>query len=261
MKTIEIQHSQLESYFNLPKHVIALGFFDGLHKGHQKVILKAKEEANKKNLPLSVMSFFPHPKSVLSNGKTKVNYLMPLEEKQRRLKELGVDYFFIVEFTLDFAALSPEQFVQDYLIGLGAVHIVCGYDYTYGKYGAGNITTLYEHGKGKLDVSVVPKVDLYGEKISSTRIRELLQKGEIELITKLLGKPYEVEWSQSDGLSPYYTLPTPGYYEVTIRSNGSSQEGIVEVIDNQTIYFDIPINEVCTILWHRKINQEKYQVS
>ncbi|TSI08990.1 FAD synthetase family protein [Lysinibacillus sp. BW-2-10] len=263
MKTIKINSTNLNDWKNkLPKHVIALGFFDGLHKGHQQVILKAKETAIQQNLPLSVMSFFPHPKSVLSKGQANVDYLMPLSEKEKQLEAMGVDHFFIVEFSLDFASLSPEQFVSDYLIDLGSVHAVCGFDYTYGQKGAGNITTLAEHGKGLLEVSVVPKVNLCGDKISSTRIRELLAQGEMMFISELLGKPYQVEWDAKTGLYPFYTLPTLGFYEVILSRNGRTQQGIISVLNNQNIDFGemhIPTTGSFTITWLREVRIDNYK--
>ena len=106
METIEINIETLSQWQQqLPQNVIALGFFDGLHKGHQQVIEVAKRRAKKLGLPLSVMSFFPHPKSVLSGGKQLIDYLMPLHKKKEKLAELGVDYFFIVEFNMVFASL------------------------------------------------------------------------------------------------------------------------------------------------------------
>lgn len=244
------------------KHVIALGFFDGLHKGHKSVILEAKKVAIQKELPLSVMSFFPHPKSVLSNGKVEVDYLMPLEEKQQQLALLGVDYFFIVEFTLDFAALSPEQFIQDFVLGLGATHVVCGYDYTYGKKGAGNASTLNEHGGGALGVKIVPKVAIYGEKVSSTRIRELLSEGNVSFISELLGKSYSVQWSTENGLLPYYTLPKPGLYDVTITTDTICENTTILVLNSCQIDFGtiaIPTHETMTISWIREMCNENYK--
>ena len=243
-------------------HVIALGFFDGLHKGHKKVILEAKKVANEKQLPLSVMSFFPHPKSVLSKGKVEVEYLMPLEEKQKQLELLGVDYFFVVEFNMEFASLSPQQFIQEYVVRLGATHVVCGYDYTYGRMGAGNASSIAADGMDKVTVSIVPKVDLCGEKISSTRIRELLSDGNVSIISELIGKPYTVEWCAQNGLLPYYTLPSPGHYEVTLTSKMVNQKAIISVVNKTEIDYgavNIPTNDRITVTWHREISEEKYK--
>ncbi|RHW39371.1 hypothetical protein D1B33_00565 [Lysinibacillus yapensis] len=259
MKTIVINQKDLLYWkTRMPNHVIALGFFDGLHKGHKEVIAAAKKVANEKQYPLAVMSFFPHPKSVLSHGKMEVEYLMPLEYKEHQLALLEVDYFLIVEFTLEFAALSPEQFIQDYVVGLGAKHAVCGFDYTYGKKGAGTATTIIEHGLGELGVSIIPKVDLCGEKISSTRIRELLSEGNVSFITELIGKPYSVEWCPENGLLPYFTLPAPGLYEATI----ANQLTVIEVINKSEIDFgaiQLPPNGRITINWHRQLRDEKYK--
>ena len=94
MKTIEINRDNLAYWQNrLPEQIMALGFFDGLHKGHLQVIETAKKEAQSKNLAVSVMSFFPHPKSVLSDGKVKVDYLMPLRGKGEKAKEIGSRLF------------------------------------------------------------------------------------------------------------------------------------------------------------------------
>ncbi|MCM3388943.1 FAD synthetase family protein [Ureibacillus chungkukjangi] len=263
MRTIVINQEDIIHWqARIPNHVIALGFFDGLHKGHKRVILEAKKVANEKQLPLSVMSFFPHPKSVLSKGKVEVDYLMPLEEKQKQLELLGVDYFFVVEFTMEFASLSPQQFIQDYVLGLGATHVVCGYDYTYGKMGAGNAASIATDGMNKLDVSIVSKVDLCGEKISSTRIRELLSDGNVSFISELIGKPYTVEWCAQNGLLPYYTLPSAGQYEVTLTGNLVNEKAIISVINKTEIDYGsikIPSNDRVTITWHREIRNEKYK--
>ena len=262
MKTIEINHDNLSHWQpSLPDHVIALGFFDGLHSGHQEVIRTAKREADRRGLPLSVMSFFPHPKSVLSRGKKQVDYLMPIETKKQKLKELGVDYFLIVEFSLEFAGLSPERFAADYLAGLNAVHVVCGFDYTYGKMGAGNISTLEADGDGAYGVTVVEKVDLYGEKISSTRIREALSEGDIGMANRLLGEPYRVEWCPRNGLLPYYTLPAPGAYRVTVTSGGEEKTGMINVLCREKIDFrrmTLPEDARTIITWHHELKEPAY---
>src|SRR4051812_33833953 len=82
--------------------VMALGCFDGLHLGHEKVIKTAKEKAEERNLPLSVKSFFPHPQTVLFRGNKPFYYLMPQSEKEAGLRKLGVDFFYIVEFNKEF---------------------------------------------------------------------------------------------------------------------------------------------------------------
>lgn len=260
MKTIEINRDNLDYWQKrLPEQIMALGFFDGLHKGHLQVIETAKKEGQSKNVAVSVMSFFPHPKSVLSDGKVKVDYLMPLEEKEKRLKKLGVDYFFVVQFDKQFASLSPEQFVESYLVNLGIVHAVCGFDYTYGHRGAGNMSRLKLDSRNRLEVTEVPKVDCYGEKISSTLIRESLAEGKVNYIHQLLGKPYQIEWNTKTGLSPFYTLPAPGRYYASIQGAASSVNGIVIVTtDRQVIFNQSPFSteDQLVISWHYQVRSK-----
>src|SRR3954469_25671010 len=111
METIYLNQGNLIDWQKKAKqNVMALGFFDGLHNGHCEVIKTASQKAKERNVSLSVMSFFPHPKTVISNGKKRVCYLMPPSEKEEMLRKLGVDTFYIVEFDKEFASLLPKQF-------------------------------------------------------------------------------------------------------------------------------------------------------
>ncbi|MCQ6279051.1 FAD synthetase family protein [Bacillus sp. EB600] len=226
METIYLNRENLGIWQEKAKpNVMALGCFDGLHTGHCKVINTAFEKAKQKNVKLAVMSFFPHPKTVVTNGKKQVHYLMPLSEKEEKLRSLAVDTFYIVEFDQEFAALSPEQFAAQYLVQLGAVHAVAGFDFCYGCRGAGNMDRLNSDSGGLIDVTKVAKVGYKGEKISSTCIRERLLTGNVEELPHFLGNFYEVQCDW-DGEKlkplPYYTLPAPGSYAVTLKNETQS---------------------------------------
>jgi cytidyltransferase-like protein len=267
METIYLNPENLAVYQQKASlSVMALGFFDGIHNGHREVIKTAYQKAKEKNLSLSVMSFFPHPKTVLSNGKTQVNYLMPLSDKEKIFCDLGVDIFYIVEFDREFASLSPERFAAKYLVDLGVVHAVAGFDYTYGFRGVGNMDRLKSDSGGILEVTKVDKVEYQGEKISSTCIREKLASGSIGNMQAFLGRPYEVtcEW---DGTSlivrPHYTLPAPGKYVVTVR--GANQSQVIEIkvskerdliplksVSELASYYD----RVVSIIWHEQVPEE-----
>ncbi|MDQ0257128.1 riboflavin kinase/FMN adenylyltransferase [Evansella vedderi] len=239
MRTIYLNPENLAEWQKAAKPtVMALGFFDGLHKGHQKVIETAKKIGLKKGLSVSVMSFFPHPKTVLSKGKKQFNYLMPLSMKEKVLQTLGVDTFYIVEFDREFSSLSPKQFVHKYLINLGVVHAVAGFDYTYGFKGEGNMDRIRNDSGNALEVSKVAKVECKGEKISSTCIREKLLTGNINDLPSFLGRLYEVECcydGKSLHLKPYYTLPASGRYIVTFHTRFLSKEGEVIVSEKGDI--------------------------
>ncbi|CEH30764.1 hypothetical protein [Aneurinibacillus migulanus] len=228
MKTVWITHEKREGSIQKSPCVAALGFFDGVHIGHQTVITKAKKIAVQRNLNLAVITFFPHPKEVLSDGAHSVRYLMPFTMRQEKLERLGVDILYVVRFNPMFAALSPQQFVKDYLLALHVKHVVAGFDFTYGCRGEGNMDTIKGHGQGQFDVTTVAKVNQADGKISSTRIREMLAVGKVGSIPEYLGSFYETKgrihsvypFGQNGGyltaivsIDRYFTLPKPGVYE------------------------------------------------
>lgn len=171
---------------------LALGFFDGVHKGHQAVIQNAKEMAEQLGIESAVMTFDPHPSIVLGGRKEKVFYITPLQQKLDVLEEFGVDNVFVVHFTSDFAKLSPEDFIQYFIRDLNVKHVSAGFDYSFGKYGKGNMETMQELSNGDYGVSVIDKQSDDEEKISSTRIRQYLQDGDMESAAQLLGRAFEV---------------------------------------------------------------------
>lgn len=256
METIDITRDNLLNWQAKAKPtVMALGFFDGLHNGHRKVIGTASQKAKEKNLPLSVMSFFPHPKTVLSNGKKQVCYLMPITEKEKMLEQLGVDTFYMVQFDHEFAALSPQQFVTQYMVNLGVNHAVAGFDFSYGSRGLGNLDRLKEDSGGIIEVTKVEKVECNGEKISSTCIRERVVNGLVDEIPQFLGRPYEVKgnWDGfSINLEPYYTLPAPGRYMVTVKKESFSFVTELKVNENAVVQCTLPfyMKGKISILWH-----------
>jgi riboflavin kinase/FMN adenylyltransferase len=215
--------------------VMALGFFDGVHLGHQQVIKEAKRHADEQKLPLMIMSFFPHPKEVLSNGKRVVPYLMPLSDKQKIFEKLGAERFYVVQFNAEFVSLSPKQFVQSYLLDFGAKLVVAGFDFTYACRGEGNIDRIKSDSDGKIEGIKVNKIEFEGEKISSTLIRKLIFSGELEKIPRYLGDYYQIKGrvrlkkqNADIFVNPYYLLPASGIYEVTVTNK--------QVISKQTAF-------------------------
>ncbi len=229
--------------------VMALGYFDGVHLGHQQVIKTAKCIAEEKKVSCSVMTFNPHPKEVLSSNRLEepLRYITPLEDKIKEIKKLQVDRLYIVRFDIKFSKLNPQQFVDQYLIGLHAVHVVAGFDYTYGSLGKGTMETLPFHSRGKLDQTVVEKVKNAQEKVSSTKIRSLLRDGKVQDVPELLGRYYEIYGTVVDGekrgrtigfptaniqLKDRYILPKIGVYAVTMKildENNTSYKGVCNI--------------------------------
>lgn len=266
METIHLNQRNLAEWQKKASpNVMALGCFDGLHQGHCAVIKAAYQKAKEQQVRLAVMSFFPHPKTVISKGKVHVHYLMPLSEKQAMLQEMGVDTFYIVEFSEEFAGLSPEQFVSEYLNGLQGVHAVAGFDFSYGSRGAGNLDRLNQDSGGRIDVTKVDKVELRGEKISSTCIRERLLSGRVAELPEFLGRFYETkcEWNgEAFTLQAHYTLPCPGSYQVVIKNKvGEVHREVTVMTDGTTIKStdEIPLflKGKLSIIWQQEITQSK----
>lgn len=264
MKTIYLNENNLAYYQKEAKpNVVALGCFDGLHHGHIKVIQTALKKAEEKKVSLSVMSFYPHPKTVMS-GNSRFDYLIPQEEKEAKLKKLGVDTFLQVKFTKQFAALSPEMFVKEYLLELGVIHAVAGFDFTYGHSGAGNMQRLRMDSSDQIDVTTVEKLEYRGEKISSTSVRKRLSTGNVEELPHFLGQFYEMQcvW---DGrrfqLSPHYTLPADGSYAVELKSDKNIIHTEVLVSENEIICLqEVPKDHLgnLTVVWKKRTGDGSY---
>ncbi|MCD8511652.1 MAG: riboflavin biosynthesis protein RibF [Bacillus sp. (in: Bacteria)] len=285
MEIIKIKHPHY--YHELPELCLALGFFDGVHKGHQSVINTAIEEGNKRGLEPGVMTFFPHPKEVLRK-ESKVHYLTSLDKKAELMEKLGIKYLIIVEFDELFSGLTPQQFVDNYLIGLNVKHIVAGFDYTYGRLGKGTMETFPFHSRNKVTHSTVQKIESDGEKISSTSIREALDKGDIPKVNEYLGRDYETDGIVVHGekrgrtigfptaniqLNERIYYPSVGVYIVRLLVNNKWYEGVCNVGHKPTFYDSeegLPTIEVylldfsdniygatVTIQWLKKIRDEK----
>ena len=230
MRVIYVNANNLQEIKQSAPHVaMALGYFDGVHLGHQKVIQTAKEKAQAKNLSLAVLSFFPHPKSVLCSD-IEVSYLEPLEQKIEKLEKLGVDIFYIVEFTKELAKVGANDFLNEYIIGLNAKEIICGFDYTYGVKASGTVKTLAVYAATQqVGLTVVEELKWNNQKISSSLIRKNLTERKLSELPSLLGGYYKTKYCQRNGILPNYSLPNIGSYKVLIEDRHSFIECIATV--------------------------------
>ncbi|MED4116290.1 cytidyltransferase [Priestia megaterium] len=244
METIYIQHPISTTVSaKIESCVLALGFFDGVHIGHQEIIQTAKEIARQKQLTFGVMTFYPHPKDIIFPDQAPMTYLTPLPIKEDHFREMGVEKLFVVKFEPAFASLSPEDFVNQYIKGLRCKHVVAGFDYHYGFKGNGNMKTLTNEGVGAFDVTTIHKVEHGEEKISSTAIRNLLANGNVEDVPNYLGEFYEVRGEVKESSSYHkhyqfakvlidssYRMPTPGVYKIEVEIEGQTYKGICHQI-------------------------------
>lgn len=178
---------------------IALGHFDGVHRGHQQVINKAIKTAKERGIASAVMTFDPHPKAILGQGEQYSQILTPLAAKMKLFQELGVDYAFVVTFDMQFSQITPEDFVEHVLQRLNVVNVVAGFDFRFGAKGAGTTDVLRQICAPSISVEIVSAFVIDNMKVSSTLIREYLEQGEIEQANHLLGRKFAVEGTVVQG--------------------------------------------------------------
>jgi riboflavin kinase / FMN adenylyltransferase len=189
-----IRHPGRQSHY--PRGaVLAMGNFDGLHRGHALLIGEARDLAATENRPVAVLTFEPHPRSVFVPGVEPFR-LTPFRVKERELARLGVDLLFVQHFDLAFAAKSADDFLSEIIVdAIGAAHVVVGWDCTFGNARRGTPEMLRAAGpKYGFGVTVLEPIRGAGEIVySSTQIRELLRRGKPREAAALLGRFWEID--------------------------------------------------------------------
>ena len=205
------------------KKVIAIGIFDGVHAGHQQIIASAKHQGD-----VTVMTFDPHPTSVFAPERTPTQ-LINIKDRIELLKKAGASAVDVVNFNKDFSQLTPDQFIEDILIGrFSAEHVVIGENFNFGYKAQGTPKYLTEVGpKYGFGVSIVKLYEDRGSTISSSRIRNLIIDGQIERANELLTRNFylkgpvihgekrgrEIGYPTANiGLTPLATIPADGVY-------------------------------------------------
>ena len=173
---------------------VALGNFDGVHRGHQALLARTAEQAKALGAPVVALTFEPHPRRFFVPDTGPFRLTLP-PARLRLLGQYGAQAVLAQRFDAAFADLSSDAFIDDVLLkGLGVRHVVCGYDFTFGARRGGNVERLREQGKARgFGVTVLDPVTHEGEIYSSTRIREALRAGWITEAIEHLGHPWEIE--------------------------------------------------------------------
>lgn len=173
---------------------VGLGFFDGVHRGHLELLRTLVFECRQSGICPAVFTFPDHPEAVLRPDEPFDEYLCDLDERLSLLADCGLEETHLQPFDLTFAAVEPLAFLQDILVErLQAELIVVGHDYRFGRFGAGDVRLLQSWASERgIRVIVVEEVTLYGERISSSRIRSLISSGDMVRVSSLLGRPYSL---------------------------------------------------------------------
>ncbi|QYR19728.1 bifunctional riboflavin kinase/FAD synthetase [Paenibacillus sp. sptzw28] len=257
MEIISLQYPVLlsDAARSAQPKTLAIGHFDGVHKGHQNVIRRSVEAAGSAGIQSAVMTFDPHPKEVLGQGQQYLSCLTPLREKVERFRGLGVDIVYIVKFDLNFSVVTPGEFVQLVLRPLQVKKAIVGFDFTFGARGAGKPDTLKMLGAPDVEVEVVEPLMLNGSKVSSTNVREALAEGRPEAAEQLLGTPYQVRGTVVHGegrgktlgfptanLEPEsaYVIPRQGVYAIMADVDGERIPGVLNIGVKPTFHEQLP---------------------
>jgi riboflavin kinase/FMN adenylyltransferase len=229
---------------------VALGNFDGVHRGHQALLAETAAKARTLGAPLVALTFEPHPRAFFVPDTHPFRLTLP-PAKVRLLAHYGAEAVLAQRFDAAFAALPAEAFVDDVLLkGLGARHVVCGYDFTFGARRTGNVEKLRKLGAARgMGVTVLDPVMNEGEIYSSTRIREALRAGMAHEAAELLGHPWEIEGTVEQGDQRGRTIGFPtanvalgehlrprfGVYAVRALVDGTWRDGVANLGRRPTI--------------------------
>lgn len=240
-----MKHFKLDtlSKFEEKKLCLAIGNFDGFHKGHQAIIRQVKDISLKKNLSSAIMSFNPHPRIFFNNSNENFN-IYTKEEKLIFLKEFNIDIYIDFEFNINLSQLTPEDFVENILVDkLNITNLVVGSEFRFGKDRKGNVSTLNDLSKkNNYNVHLVDSIMLkdMSSKYSSSIIRKKITEGKIEDVTNSLGRQWYMKGTVIEGqkkardinfptaniLPSNHILPKKGVYAVDVIFNNKTYLGI-----------------------------------
>ncbi len=265
---ISIDSNKIENV----KMCACIGYFDGLHLGHQRLVSKCIEMSAANNCESALITFNPDP-WVTIKGLTDLKHLTTMQDRQQIAKSLGIQHFIILDFNAEMAKLSADDFVLLLKEKLNIKGIVCGFDFHYGKNGLGDKNSLTNHG---LQVYCADSVNDDFGKISSTRISEYITNGEIVLANKLLGYKYHINGSVIHGNSQgskigfptanvkvlsEYIIPSNGVYIGKVIILNKQYQAMINVGHNPTFnYCDNISIEVNIIDFDKMIYGEKIDI-
>lgn len=279
-------HYPIQNFKQPVRQVVAMGFFDGVHLGHQAVIKRAKAEADALGVPLAVLTYDPHPSIAFKALTEPLKYLTVVKQKAQLLETLGVSEMYKMQFTSQLAGLSPQVFVDEVLMQLNPVAVVAGFDHLYGSdKNQANMANLAIYAKARFDVIIVPEFDDLGLKIGSSKIRSALCVGDMQTVNRQLGRIYhttgivvhgeargrELGFPTANVLTPELEwLPGIGIYAVKISIAGQWHIGMASIGRNVTFGDNRPITveinildfnqaiygEDVTVAWHNHLRGE-----
>jgi len=220
----------LDTNTHLNKSVLTIGSFDGMHLGHMEVIKAVKLIADTKNIPVVVITFDPHPKSVINNAeKDTWRIITSTDKKLELLEQSGIDYVWLVPFDYDFAKIKAPYFMDNYIIEhFHPEDIFIGYDHHFGNEREGNADFLKKHSdRNNYNLHVIDPLKIDGIPVSSTQIRKYIRECDIEGANNFLGWEYELSGKvvKGNGIGNKINFPTaninPDFQDQLIPGRGA----------------------------------------
>lgn len=233
-----------------------IGYFDGLHLGHQELVKAVVADSKKQGSVPALITFDPDPWVTL-RGMDEVPHLTSMRDRADIAEAMGIERFLVLNFTKEMAALDMEQF-HELLWQIGVTKLVCGYDFHYGRYGKGSVDTL--RAQSRFALEVIEPITCKGVRISSSRIEQLVSEGDVAQAAKLLGRYYFLRGKVAQGyrrgttmhfptanlaMSDHYLLPKSGVYAGIAKVREKRYPAMINVGNNPTFQ-----NEQMTIEAH-----------
>ena len=231
-------HHGIDTLTPLPHAVVTSGTFDGVHRGHQKILTRLTEVARANGGQSVVLTYWPHPRTVVSNDSQNLRLLSTLDEKIELLAQAGVDHLVVIPFTRSFSQLTSEEFIQRILIEkIGTKKLVIGYDHRFGRDREGGFDYIQAHQtEYGFSVEEIPRQDIEAVGVSSSKIRTALAEGNVRAANLFLGRAYNLTGTVVKGRQlgrtigyptanlqvddPAKLIPANGVYAVEVRHNG-----------------------------------------
>lgn len=245
----------LEEVERVPRTVLTVGTFDGVHAGHRAILDTVVEEAAKQSARSVLVTFDPHPRDIINPGDAGIKLLTTIQERSEILNELGIDEMVVIPFDRDFSLLSSEEFVRDIIYEkIGVSQFVIGYDHQFGRNREGTIETIERLGKELgFEAYVVSKREIGEQTVSSSAIRKAIsEEGDVEKAARFLQRPYRLNGTVIHGEKrgkeigyptanikpehPKKVIPRDGVYAVRLRVMGHWFKGMMNIGTRPTFH-------------------------
>lgn len=242
-----IIYTGLDDIQPLPNAVVTSGTFDGVHRGHQTILSRLTEVASASGGESVLITYWPHPRTVVSNDSQNLKLLTTLDEKIELLDQAGVDHLVVIPFTRSFSELTSEEYIRQILIDkIGTKKLVIGYDHRFGRDREGGFDYIQAHqSEYGFSVEEIPRQDVEAVGVSSSKIRAALNEGNVHTANRFLGRLYSLTGTVVKGRQlgrtigfptanlqvddPAKLIPANGVYAVDVDYAGQTLGGMLNI--------------------------------